>query len=173
MQILSYVLSIAGLACMMAASLLKGSSMKKILLFVFLGNVLVATSYLFTQSWNGAASCFVGAAQTLINYFFDSKNKKLPTWLIVVYALAFVAVNLMVFTELTDCIAIVASLTFIMCIGQKSGKKYRIWSFVNMCLWCLYDVLKGSYAPLVTHVVQLGTVAVGMLLHDSNKKKQA
>lgn len=173
MQILSYVLSIAGLGCMIAASLIKGKSMEKILLFVFSANILVATSYLFSHTWNGAASCFVGAVQTIINYFFDSKNKKIPVWLVAVYALAFVVVNLAVFTEITDIIAIVASLTFIMCIGQKNGKKYRVWSFINMCLWCLYDILKGSYAPLITHGVQIISVAAGMILHDAKKSEDA
>lgn len=171
MQILSYVLSITGLVSMIIASLLKGKDMRKILIFVFLGNALVATSYLISNNPNGAASCYIGAVQTIINYFFESKNKKLPVWLISVYALAFIVINLMVFTQIVDALAIIASLTFIMCIGQKSGKKYRIWTLINMVLWSLYDILKGSYAPLIVHAIQLISNTAGIIIHDLKRKK--
>ena len=97
MEILSYILSLSGLASMILASLIKGEKMKKILFFVFCGNVLVATSYLVGGSgFNGAASCYIGGIQAIINYFFDSKNKPLPKWLIAIYCVAFIACNLAV-----------------------------------------------------------------------------
>ncbi len=170
MQILSYILSFGGLASMIIASLIKGKNMKTILLFVFLGNILVATSYLLTGGINGAVSCYIGAAQTIINYFFDVKKKPLPRWLIAVYAVAFVVLNLMTGFSWLCLLAIVASLTFILCIGQKVGSKYRFWTLVNMGLWCLYDVLSGSFGVLFTHGTQLVFAVVGMIIHDRNNK---
>lgn len=172
MEILSYVLSLLGLASMIIASLIKGEKMKKILFFVFCGNVLVATSYLVGGSgFNGAASCYIGGIQAIINYFFDSKNKPLPKWLVAVYALAFVVCNLVVGGfEPIVILAIVASLTFVMCIGQTSGAKYRFWTIINIGLWCLYDILSKSYSALITHVVLLVFTIVGMIVHDKKTK---
>lgn len=181
MEILSYILSILGLISMVTASLIKGENMKGILILVFLGNMLVATSYCFEAAWNGALSCFVGAAQTFLNYFFESKNKKLPMLMVGIYAGAFVVVNVApyitnivaLFTSF-GIVALIASLTFIMCIGQKSGTKYRIWSIINMVLWALYDLLSGAYAPLVTHAIMLASNIIGLLIHDvKNTKKTA
>ncbi len=172
MEILSYILSLSGLASMILASLIKGEKMKKILFFVFCGNVLVATSYLVGGSgFNGAASCYIGGIQAIINYFFDSKNKPLPKWLIAIYCVAFIACNLAVggFKPLV-ILAIVASLTFVMCIGQTNGAKYRFWTIINIGLWCLYDVLSESYSALITHVVLLVFTVVGMIAHDRKKK---
>lgn len=174
MQTLSFVLSILGLASMIIASLIKGPNMKKILFFVFCGNVLVATSYLIGGSGiNGAASCYLGGLQAIINYFFDSKNKPLPKWLVVVYVIAFVAVNLAVggFSAL-GLLAIVASLTFVMCIGQKSGAKYRFWTIVNMLLWCTYDILSKSYGALTSHIPLLIFTVAGMIIHDRKKDEK-
>ncbi|MBQ4561192.1 MAG: YgjV family protein [Clostridia bacterium] len=170
MQTLSYILSLAGLASMIVASLIKGKNMKTILLFVFLGNMLVATSYLLTGGVNGAVSCYIGGAQTIINYFFDAKKKPLPRWLIVIYAVAFVVLNLMTGFSWLCVLAIVASLTFILCIGQKVGSKYRFWTLVNMVLWCLYDVLSRSFGVLFTHGTQLIFALIGMIIHDRNNK---
>lgn len=173
MEVLSYLLSIAGLLCMIAASLVKGKNMKTILALVFCGNTLVATSYLTGGSGiNGAASCYLGALQTLINYFFERNRKPLPVWLVSLYVLAFVLCNLAVggFSAL-GLLAIVASLTFVMCIGQKTGARYRFWTIVNMVLWCLYDISSYSFGALTTHLPLLLFTIAGMLLYDTTKAK--
>ncbi len=175
MQILSYVLSILGLVSMISASMVKGKNMKLILFFAFCGNILVATSYLIGGSGiNGAASCYLGGVQAIINYFFESKNKPLPKWLIVLYGLAFVALNLAVggFSPLV-ILAIVASLTFVIGIGQKNGAKYRFWTIVNMILWCVYDVISKSYSALTSHIPLLIFTVAGMIIHDKKKADKA
>ncbi len=178
METASYILSILGLASVITASLIKGKNMKKILFFVFFGNVLVATSYLLGDSGiNGAASCYIGGIQSIINYFFESKNKPLPKWLVGIYMAAFVGVNLAVsdlttgWTVFLCAVAIIASLSFVMCIGQKSGAKYRFWTIVNSLLWILYDVLSKSYGALTTHILLLAFTVAGMIIHDRKKQK--
>ena len=172
MGTLAFVLSLFGTVCICIPSLLKGKNMSLILLFVFSANVLVATSYLLTGAFNGAASCFVGATQTIINYFFDRKNKPLPIWLISIYALAFIVSNLFVFERFTDILALVASLTFVMCIGQKNGAKYRFWTIVNSILWCIYVLLSKSYGAFVSHIILLAFTIVGMIIHDRKKNNE-
>lgn len=174
MDILSYVLSFLGLASMIAASLIKGQNMRKILFFVFCGNILVGVSYLLGGSGlNGAASCFLGGVQSIINYFFESKNKPVPKWLVAVYGLSFVVLNLWVGGfSLLGILAITATLAFVMCIGQKNGKKYRFWTIVNMVLWCIYDVLSKSYSVLASHVPQLLFAVIGMIIYDRKKKTE-
>lgn len=176
MEITSYILSALGLAAMISASLIKGEQIKKTLFFVFCGNFLVATSYLLDSGINGAASCYLGAAQSIINYFFDSKNKPIPKWLNICYALSFIAVNIIVAGGVAGLglLAIVASLIFVLCIGQKNGKMYRFWTIVNMLLWCTYDVLSKSNAALMMHVSLLVFTVIGMIIHDlkaENKNK--
>lgn len=186
MDILAYVLSLAGLVSMILASLTKGEKMKRILLLVFLGNALVATSYLIDGAGlNGAAACYLGALMTIINYFFESKKMPIPKWLVAVYAVAFVAVNLWVIGGVSTLvenfgtraffppvIAIIACLIFILCIGQENGAKYRFWTIVNMLLWCTYDIVSMAYPGLLTHGIQLVFLAVGMIIHDRKAGKQ-
>lgn len=173
MRITAFVLSILGLISMITASLVKGERMRLILFLVFCGNALVATSYLIDgKGINGAAACYLGAAQTLINYFFDSKGKPLPRWLIALYALAIIALNVWVANGITmlGMLVIIASLIFILCIGQTNGAKYRLWTIVNMLLWCLYDIIAPAYPSLVTHISLLAFTLVGMIVHDRKEK---
>ena len=168
--IISYILTFAGLVCMILASLVKGKNMKTILLLVFAGNALVAISYIFTKSWSGAVSCGLGAAQTIINFiFFESKNKSVPNWLVGIYALSFVVANLAVYGGIHTIVAIVATLFFVLSIVQKNGAKFRICTFTNMILWCAHDILTNSVAQLIMHFVQIVTNVAGMLIHDVKK----
>ncbi|MBE7040293.1 MAG: YgjV family protein [Ruminococcaceae bacterium] len=175
MQALPFVFSFLGLLSMILASLTKGDRMKLILFFVFCGNILVAMSYLLDgRGLNGAAACFLGAAQTLINYFFDSKGKSLPKWLLTVYAIAIIVLNVWVTKGVTmlSALVIIASLTFIMCIGQPNGARYRFWTIVNMVLWCSYDLIAPAYPSLVTHIPLLIFTIVGMVIHDRKCKTE-
>lgn len=178
MEMLSYILNAIGLVCILAASILKNVGMKTILALVFFANLLVGIGYLLTGSGlNGAATLFVACLMTLINFFFERKQKDLPIWLLLVYAVAFVAVNLLVskFSWLV-LVAIVASLVFVLCISQKDGAKYRFWTLINASLWCLYDVLvgleSGVYSGLVTHLSLWLFTLAGMLLYDRKKAEE-
>jgi hypothetical protein len=170
MELLAFVLSMLGTVCICITPLLKGSNMKLILLLVFLTNALIAASYCLTGAYNGAASCCVGAVQSIINYFFERKNKPLPGWLIAIYAVSFVAVNLLVFAHATDMIALLATMAFIAAICQKSGRGYRLWTLVNAALWILYDLITASFGPLSTHAIEASTILLGMFMHDRKQK---
>ncbi len=169
---ISMALSLGGLVAMILASTVKTKSMKVILALVFAGNFLVATSYLIDGNNNGAACCYIGAAQALINYFFDKKNMPIPMWLVGIYAIVIVVANVAVLSVFIDILAIIASLTFIMCIGQSNGAKYRFWTIVNMVLWITYDIIKGSYAALFTHVSLLLFTILGKLIYDRKRAKE-
>ena len=170
MEILAFVLSMLGTVCICIPPLLKGKNMKLILLLIFLTNVLIATSYFLTGAYNGTVTCCVGAIQTIINYFLERKNKPIPRWLIAMYAVAFTVANLLVFAHITDVIALLAALAFILAICQKNGKQYRLWTLVNTLLWLVYDAITLSFGPLTTHAIQLSTIVFGMVMHDRKTK---
>lgn len=173
MNVIPYVFSILGLSCMITSSLLKGEKMKSILFLVFCGNFLVATSYLLDgKGINGAATCYLGGVQSIINYFYAAKDKALPKWLIAIYAISYTGVNIWVAGGVTalGVLIIVASLTFIMCIGQTNGAKYRFWTIINMVLWCIYDIAAPANPSLINHVALLLFSVVGMIIYD---RKQA
>ena len=169
MSILSYWLSIVSLGLMILASLTDGKKMKKILLLLFSGNVLLATSYLLGgKGIVGAATSYLASLMTIINYFFESKNRLIPKWLTVTYLVSLISVNIIVSGGVTGLglIVIAASVSFVMCIGQKKGKKYRLWVLANLMLWCMYDIFSGSYSVLITHLSQALFAVAGVLIRD-------
>ena len=172
---MAYFLSVLGLAVLILASLIKGETIKKTLYLVLTGNLLVATSYLFVENGaNGAISSYIGSVQALINIFYAKKNQKIPVWLLVIYGLSFVVANVAVLTDAIGMIALLATLCFVGCVSSKTGTGYRIWQTANNLLWILYDILSGSYGPLVTHTVLCLFTVAGILWNDcrGNIKKE-
>ena len=175
MQTLAFILSILSTVSMITASLIKGKRIKLILFFVFLGNVLAATSYLLDgKGLNGAAACYLGGFMAIINYFFDSKGIKVPNWLLAIYAVCMISVNLWVAGGINPLVLIViaATMIFVLCIGQTNGAKYRFWTLINILLWCVYDIAAQAYPPMITHVSVLLFTLAGMFIYDRKKTVQ-
>ncbi len=173
MQTIYIILSTLGLAAFVAAALIKGEEIKKNLFFVFTGSLLVGISYLFTPlGINGAVSSFVGGAQAIINYFFSSRKKSIPAWLIAFYAALFLGLNLAVLSSPIGVLALMASMCFVGSICVKTGKGYRMWQIANSFLWIGYDFLSKSYGPFLTHSVLFCFTVVGMIINDVRDKNK-
>ncbi len=185
MEKLAPIFSLLSLLSMIFASLVKGKKMKLILFLVCCGNVFGAIAFLLEGTGiEGAASCFFGGFVTIINFFFEARNKKVPKPLTFVYGIGFTLINVAVNLATGGfdnpgkldiaclVIAIVACWMFVMCIGQENGSRYRFWTILNMALWCTYDILTCSYSVLVSHVLQLVFPIVGKVLLDGKKDKK-
>ena len=172
MEILAFVLSTLGLISVTSASLIKGKKMGLILFLVCCGNFLYATSYVVDGSGvNGAASCYLGGVLAIVNYLFDARGKAVPKWLAAIYALAFIAINVIFGTEvIPTLLAILATMCFVLSIGMPSGTKYRIWTCVNLLLWITFDIVTRTYSTLYAHIIQLTCTVVGMFIYDRKKK---
>lgn len=175
MEIVSYILSGLSLALLIAASLMKGTRIKLILSFVFSANMLIAINYLISNELNGAVTCFIGAVLTIINYFFSCKNKNVPLWLTIIYAIVFAGVNIMVSDKFSypGIFVIIAALAFVMGITQKNGKGFRFWTVLNALCWCSYDLLTKLYPLLIQHFAHFLFTILGMVMHDLKKNTEA
>ncbi len=147
-----------------------GKNMKTILAFNFTGNALIALSYLFTGEMSGATICFVACAQVVINFIFDIKEKKIPFWLVAIYIVAFLSVNLLTFANWYDIFALIAAVLFVVSVAQSAAKYYRILYFLNSTVWILYDFLAGAYGPLSTHMILFIATLTSIVIRDKKKK---
>ena len=169
--IISYVLNVLGTCAMVWALLSPPEKMKQILFLDFLGSFIVGTGYLFAENGiNGAISVYIGALMAIVNFGIQSKGKTIPLWLMVVYGIVFAVMNFIGGFTWLAALAVVASLTFVVGIGQNNGTAFRRWTLANAVLWCSYDLFSKSYAGLIPHVVMLVFTVVGMLVQDRKKQ---
>lgn len=174
MEWVSYILSAVSLILFLGASLIKGKKINLILIMLFAGNALLGIGYLISGGINGAASSFLGAIVTIINYFFTRDGKKIPVWLSICYAIIFTIVNIIAANGLSfaSTLVIITAYAYIMCIAQENGKMYRVWATLNVVVWCIYDLTQHQSAQLLQHSVQLLITLIGMIIYDRKKENK-
>ena len=167
MEFFSYILSFV--ATILGLCEPFGKKMQTILVFNFTGNFLVGLSYLMVSGFSGAAICSVACIQVFINYIYDIKKIKIPKILIIIYAAAFFAVNLLTFKAWYDVLSLAAAMLFVISVAQSDAKHYRILYALNSSLWIFYDFLSGAYGNLVTHIVLFAATFIAILIRDLKK----
>ena len=58
---------------------------KNIMIMLLCLNLASALNFLFLNSISGSLVCFFAVFETFLNYLFDSKNKKVPIYVIAFY----------------------------------------------------------------------------------------
>lgn len=170
-ELFSYIAS--GISTVLGLCEPFSKKMRTVLIFNFLGNFLVGLSYLLVYAFNGAIICLVACIEVVINYIFDSKNKKVPKWLIVLYAIAFIAVNLVGFKYWFDVIALLAALCFVISVAQPDPKYYRLLFITNSSLWIIYDIFAKAYGNLFTHVALFIATLIAIFVRDVKNKNNS
>ena len=167
MKLLSYILS----SCATVLGLCEpfGKKMRTVLIFNFLGNFLVALSYLAIRTYNGFFICCAACIQVLINYLFEKNNKKLPASLIAFYTISFTAINMLSFSHWYDLFALAASIIFVMSVAQTNTKFYRLYYVSNSMLWIIYDLCAGAYGNLSTHIILSLSIFTAIIVRDKKK----
>lgn len=169
METVSYILSL--IATILGLCEPFGKKMQTILIFNFAGNLLVGISYFLVSGYSGAAICAVACIQVFVNYIYDVKSIKLPKVLIVAYAIAFLAVNLVTFKAWYDILSLIAAMLFVLSVAQSEAKHYRVLYFLNSTVWIFYDFLSGAYGNLFTHIVLFVATLIAILIRDKSKKE--
>lgn len=168
---LPLIVSIFSTACIVATSYIR--DVKKILVLLATANLAIAMSYFLQgpESYNGAISCTIGSGTAIISGIYDIKGKDIPLWVSILYGAVFTIANLLGWTAWYSSIVIVASLMFAISTVQKTGPMYRVWTWSNIFLWIVYDIVSGSDASLVSHLCTFAFMTSGMLIDMKKEGK--
>lgn len=145
--------------------------MKTVLVFSFMGNVLVGTSYILVGGISGSAICFTAAIQLLINYSFTAREKKIPMGFVIAHSAVFLAVNLITFKAWYDVFALIAAMLFVLSVAQSNAKYYRAIYIPNCLVWIAYDFMAKAYGNLLTHIVVLLALLGAIFVRDRKQYK--
>ena len=169
METLSYIASF--IATVLSLLEPYNKKMKTVLVFSFIGNVLVGISYILVGGISGSVICFTAAVQLLINYSFTVRERKIPAAVITVHAAAFLAVNLITFKAWYDVFALIASMLFVLSVAQSNAKYYRAIYIPNCPVWIAYDFMAKAYGNLLTHIVLTIALAGAVFIRDGRRQK--
>ena len=153
----------------MAIFLKQLKSMRMILLFEVIVNLLASTNYLLLGGDAGAIVSVLAILQSLVLFLYN-KNEKTPhVAMTVIFIALYVACStysLITKADVMELIPALGAVCFAMALMQKSPFRYRLWGVGNSLLWVVYDAYTASYVMLLVHFGILVSTVVAMIRID-------
>ena len=143
---------------------------KNIMIMLLCLNLASALNFLFLNSISGSLVCFFAVFETFVNYLFDSKNKKVPIYVIAFYVVVNLALGIYSYHSLIDIIPIACALLYCATVCTKKESNIRKEMFGNQTLWLIYDIIVKAYMFSVSNVLTLISIIISMIRFDFKKK---
>ena len=139
---------------------------KNILLMFILVNLIIGIELSLLNAYTGALVCFVAVIQTIINYIYTTKNKKLPKFFIIIYVIVSLCVGIFSYKELMDLLTFFCAMLYIASICQTKEKNIRIISFLNFVFWIIYNLYHRAYTDALFKIAFLISTAIAIYRYD-------
>lgn len=143
---------------------------RNIMLMLMTLNLSSALNFLFLNSISASLVCFFAILETLINYLFDSKNKKVPIYIIVFYIIVNLLLGFSSYKMILDIIPIACAIIYCLTVCVKRESNIRKLMFSNQSLWLIYDIIVKAYMFSISNVLTLISIIIAMYRYDYKKK---
>lgn len=145
---------------------------KKNIMIMLLGlSLSSAFNFLFLNSISASLISFFAALETFINFLFDSKDKKVPIYIIAFYVVVNLILGFYAYNGILDILPIVCSLLFCVIICTKKEKNIKKLTFLNQIFWLIYDIKVKAYMFCMSNILTLISVIVSLERKEINAEK--
>lgn len=144
---------------------------KKNIMIMLLGlNLSSALNFLFLGSISGSLVCLFAVLETIINYLYDNKNKRIPIYIISIYVIINIILGLISYKGLFDIVPIICALLFCATICTKKESNIRKIMFGNQSLWLIYDITIKAYMFSISNILTLISIIISIVRYDIKKQ---
>lgn len=151
-----YIAQVFGVLGIIFSVLSMQMKTKKNIMLMFLGlNTASALNFFFLESYSGCYVCLFGILETVINFIFDKKNKKVPLYVIGLYIVVNIILGLSTYNSLLDIIPIACAILYCFSVSAKKEQNVRNLMFGNQALWLVYDIKVKAYMFSCSNILTL------------------
>ena len=145
---------------------------KKRIMWMLLGlNLASALNFVFLDQWSGSLICFFAVIETFVNYLFDSKNKKIPIFIIAFYVIVNISLGIFTYHSPLDILPIICSLIFCATVCVPKESQVRKLMMGNQVVWLIYDLSVKAYMFSISNVLTIISTGIAMYRFDYKKSK--
>jgi hypothetical protein len=145
---------------------------KNIMIMLLCLNLASALNFFFLNSMSGFWVCLFAVLETFVNYCFDSKNKKVPIYIIGFYVVVNIALGLMSYHTPLDLLPIVCALLYCATVCVPKESMIRKLMFGNQSIWLVYDIIVKAYMFSISNVLTLISIIISMIRYDYKKESK-
>ena len=143
---------------------------RNIMLMLLALNLASALNFLFLNSIPASLVCFFAVFETFINYLFDSKDKKVPIYIIIFYIIVNILLGASAYSTPLDIIPIACAIIYCLTVCMKKESTIRKLMFSNQSLWLVYDIIVKAYMFSISNILTLISIIIAMYRYDYKKK---
>ena len=163
---------ISVLILIIAVCMMQFKNVKFILIGQIVANLLTASTYFLTGGFSGSGICIIAIIQTVTMFILNRMGKTPHLSVIILFILSYVACSIYYYQSIYDIFSAMAAVCFALSVSQKDSSKTRFWYLFNPVCWLIYDIFKGSYVLLITHLIIFISTLVAMIRVDGIFKKK-
>ena len=143
---------------------------QKILIFFIFGNICVAIALGILNAIVGMIIQLIFVTETLINYFWDKKHDKYPTWMIVLYVLVPCIALAFTFKNAWDILPLISGIVFPLSLLTKDFK-LRFLNLISAIAWIPYNFHFQQYVGTISCFLLTCMTLVAIVRLDILKQK--
>ena len=144
---------------------------KESIMIMFLGlNLSSALNFLFLNSITGSLIGFFAMIEIFINYLYESKNSKIPIYIIIFYVVINLILGLSAYKRFIDLIPVMCALLFCASICTKKEANIRKLMLINQPLWLIYDIIVKAYIFSICNILTIISIIISYFRFDYVKK---
>ncbi len=167
MFILSQIVGFIAIICWIISVQLSKKS--KIILFQTIANILYSVQYFLLNAIVAAFMNLVSFFRLSIFYTYETKNKKIPWWLMFLFMLIIIVIGIITVDTPLMLIPILATLFYTYSSWQNNMQKLRIIYIVAAIFWLYYNLTVGAYVSLIGNTLEIIS-GTSSLIKYRNKK---
>lgn len=133
---------------------------------------MFAISFYLLKAYSGVATCSAFAIETYISYLYDKKERKIPLWLVLVMIVVSTTIASLFYQSWVDLLAILSCIPYVLILIQKKEKFVRFWTFINMLLYTVYDILAGAYTAFIGDALFEISTIIAIIRYDLIKREE-
>ena len=142
----------------------------KVYLFNGISNGLAVIQYLVLGAWTGALCCLIAVLRNIV---FSRHKNKVPLYILIIYIVIAVALNITFIHSWIDIIPIINIVIYAIALWTKNIMNIKVVGLATCVDGVVYDYSKQAYVTVIKEVLD-GVIAIRCiyLLIKENKKKR-
>ena len=164
MFIISQIFALLGMICNIIA--MQINNKKKILVCYTSAGIFYGIQYIFLNAISGAIISFTQSIESVINNNIESKNKKIPLWLVIFYLLIVAIIGKYSYKSVIDFLPIIGGIIYVILITLKKEKNIRFASLIMSIVWLIYGLLYKSIFGVISNIILIVSTIIGIYRYD-------
>lgn len=147
---------------------------KYFFVYQIVANFFYGLSFLMLNLYVASISIFICLIRCIVFYIYEKKNKNIPQYIMLSFAISYIIVFISLFNNWTDVFPVITSIIFTYAFSIKNMQTLRFFSILPNIIMCIYNFCFFNFASGCLDMFEIIAIIVSIILFYkiNNKTKK-